>query len=222
MAHTIPIAVIKLNASVGWKVHQRIDAVVERRVRRKERSVLAAYAKCLERVGENTRLEIPEAAERGDHRGWRADETRGPGVRGKFAAAAVPHDNNRRKEPERKLHDHHNYVIKPVSSPAPTALLAVERTLDYLSGNMREEDDERVHDALRDAHSHHVAVCDVRDLVAKDATKFLARHLAHDVGRDGDERGVLERAGGERVCRTRVYRDLGRLDVRESGLVLDV
>ena len=88
--------------------------------------------------------------------------------------------------------------------------------MDHRREQVREEDDERVKDSLRDAHRHHVAVCDMRDFVAKDAAKFLARHLAHDVGRDCYKRGVLERTSGERVCRARVDCDLWRLDVRTA------
>ena len=90
--------------------------------------MLAAYAKRLVRVGENARLEVPEAAESGDHRRGSANAPSRPGVRGKFATATVPHDDNRGKDAERYLKELDGEMIDGITAGATPIAAAVERT----------------------------------------------------------------------------------------------
>jgi len=75
---------------------------------------------------------------------------------------------------------------------------------------------ESVHHALHQGQRHHVAVGDVGHLVAEHRFDFLLAHGLDQPARYRDQRGVAEGAGGERVRRSFVDRDLGLAD---AGLV---
>ena len=99
---------------------------------------------------------------------------------------------------------------------ARAALGAEHGAVDEVADDARQEDHEGVDHALDERQRHHVAVGDVRDLVAEHRLDFLACHRLQQAGGDGDQRGVPERAGGERIGLALVDRHFGHAD---AGLV---
>ena len=96
-----------------------------------------------------------------------------------------------------------------VIAGANAALGAKYGSVDDIAGDPREEDHERVDDALDQRERHHVAIGDVRQLMAQHRLDFFLVHRLQQAGRHGDERRILERAGRECVGLAFVHGDLG-------------
>ena len=203
------------------KVLERGDAVFERRVRRPDRRLLPlGNAHRLERIRQDARLEVAEAAQRRDHRRRRAQETRRTGIRRVFALAREPKDDERREDAERELQHHHEEEVEP-AAVAPALALPLPGIREDGRENARDDDHEGVEDALHERERHHVAVRHMAHLVAENGAQLLPRHLPHDVRRDGDEGVVAERARRKGVRRARIDRDLRHGHARAAREVFD-
>ena len=189
---------------------QRGDPLLDRRVGREDRhparTVVDAHR--LDRLGQVAGIEAAEARERVHHRPRVAEVLCRARVGAELPPPREPRDDDRGEDPEQDLADHDGD-----EEAGPGAALGAEhRPVDDRPDDAREEDHEGVHDALEQGHRHHVAVRDVRDLVAEHRFDLLLAHRLQQAGGDGDERRVLERAGREGVRLALVDRDLRHAD----------
>ena len=108
-------------------------------------------------------------------------------------------------------------VVTSSRCRGPTAVVAAaQEAVDRVADHARQEHHEGVHHALDQRHRDHVAVGDVRHLVADHGLDLFARHALQQAGRHRDQRRVLEGAGGEGVGLALEDADLGHAD---AGLV---
>ena len=165
-------------------------------------------AEGLHRLGQLARLDTAQAAQRVHHRRRRSQVLRRSRVGAELAPAREPGDDHRREDAEDDLqHDHGDEVAGAV------AALGLEHgAIDDRADDAREEDDERVDDALDQRERDHVAVGDVRHLVREHRLDLLLVHRLQEPGRDGDERRIPECAGRERVGLAFVDRDFRHAD----------
>ena len=137
---------------------------------------------------------LPQPLERGDHlaRGRRGCAP--PAIGAELAPAREGGHHHGAEEAEHDLEDDHDRELHHA------AILVAHVLADGEGDHAREEHHEGVHDALEQGHGHHVAVGDVRDLVAEDALDLVAVHaLRSRPARDRDQGPRLGRAGGEGV-----------------------
>ena len=153
----------------------------ERRVSGEERHPVAP-ALDLQR-GERLVPRIHELVVRGEA-AQRANHAIAPGERGaavvgpELALPREPRDDERPQNPQHDLQDDHDQ-----KRPAAVAALAVAAAVrDDVRNQPREEDDERVDDALQQRHGDHVAVGDMGDLVAEHAFYLVVTHRAEQAG----------------------------------------
>ena len=104
-------------------------------------------------------------------------------------------------------HDHRDEI-----AGTGAALGTEHRAIDDGADDARQEDDERVDDALDQRERDHVAVGHVRYLVPEDRLHFLVVHRLQQSRRYRDERGILEGTGRERIGRALVDADFGHRD----------
>ena len=146
-----------------------------------------------------------------DHRLRRTEKLRGTGIGAKLASARKIRDDDRRQNAKYDLADQDGDVV----ARADAALGPEHRAIDDVAGDPREENHERVDDALDQRERHHVAVGDVRQLMAQHRFDFFPVHRLQQASRHSDQRRVPECAGRERVGLALVdgnlrHRDAGR------------
>src|SRR5438105_4494244 len=168
-----------LNCMARRALHRRrlqcCNPLLDRRMRREQRHQAfwaARDTRRLERRRQRAGLETAEPLERVDHRLRRTKQLRGSCVRAKLALAREIRDDDRREDAEHDLAYEHGDVI----AGADAALAAEHRAVDDVSDDAREEDHERVDHALYQRKRHHVAVCDVRELVSEHGFDFFLVH----------------------------------------------
>ena len=86
-----------------------------------------------------------------------------------FTLARDPHDDNAGEYAQHELRDNHCGEI----AEAVPGLVTQNHAIDEVADDSRQEDYEGVNDTLHQRERHHVAVCDVRDLVRKDSLDLL-------------------------------------------------
>ena len=106
-----------------------------------------------------------------------------------------PHHDHAGADAEHDLGDHRD----DEEADSVAVFAAKHRAIDDRSDDAREEDHERVHDALNQRQRHHVAVRDMADFVAEHGAHFIGAHVVEQAGADRDECVVLARAGCECV-----------------------
>src|SRR5690606_35204064 len=115
-------------------------------------AVAAKDAESLERLGQGGRMPGPaEPAQRADHAGA-ARERGAARVRAELAPPREPRDDQARENAEHELRDdRRDEKARPV-----TALGAEHDAVDDEADDARQENDERVHDALQQSERDHV------------------------------------------------------------------
>ena len=149
----------------------------------------------------------------GNHFG-RADQFCRPRIRTVFALAAEPHHDNAGQETEQHLQHHRYGKINAL------IILAITALRHRAGNNPRKKHHKRIHNALNQRQSYHVAIADVRHFVCQHGFHFIARHIVQQAGRYGDQRAVFGGTGGKRIRLGRmVHRHFRHLDIPLACLV---
>jgi hypothetical protein len=85
-----------------------------------------------------------------------------------------------------------------------------------MSDYARQENHERVDDALHEGQGHHVSVCDVRNLMRQDGFDFISRHASQQACTDCNQGGIAPGASGKCVHVLRIVN--GNLRCIDSSL----
>ena len=161
-----------------------------------------------------------EPAQRRDHRAA-ARERRAARVGAELALAREPGRDHRAEQPEGDLRGDEDDLAGEVAHHRGPALVAPRHRVAHdQRHDVREVQHEGVHDALDQRHGDHVAVGDVRDLVAEDRLHLLLAHAPKQAGRDRDQAALPGGARGEGVHLGRVVE--ADLRHRQVGLLREL
>ena len=142
-------------------------------------------------------------------------------VGAEFAAAREPHGDHGGEQAEHDFQHHHDDVVAETTALA--LAVAGQEAVHHAAHHARQHDDEGVQHALQQGHGHHVAVGDVRHLMAQHGLGLVLVHRTQQAGRHRHQGIVAVGAGGEGIDLRRIvdgdfrHADTGRLGLALHG-----
>ncbi len=108
-------------------------------------------------------------------------------------------------------------TVAIVADAGRVALFTEQHLVDKEADHARKEHDEGIDHALDQRQRDHVAIGDVGDFVAQHGFDFFLIHALQQARGHGDQRRILEGAGGERIRLAIVDGNLGHADAGALG-----
>ena len=194
---------------------QRGDAVLNRGVRRKERTDAARNPEALDGARKFVRFDTAQALQSADHRAFVAHDARGAGVGVVFAVAREIGDHDPGEHAEDDVEHHARHVV---ADPGAVLFVAKHDAVDHPADEARGKDDEGVHDALQKGLRDHVAVLDVREFMRDDGLDFFAVHEFEKTRGNRHEGARLRGARRKGVGFALIDADFGHRKIRLGAL----
>nr|GEU28413.1 hypothetical protein [Tanacetum cinerariifolium] len=201
----------------GRQIAQRGNALFERRMGGEQRAPATAggNAGCRNRLRQRARMHAVQARQRMLHRHRAAQQLGGTGVGAEFALAREPGHDQRRRQAEHQLaHEHGGHVAE---AHALAFGIFQQHAVNKEADDACQKHHERIDHALDQRHGHHVAIGDVRHLVAQHGFHFVLVHALEQAGGHGHQRRIFKRAGGKRIRLARVHSHFGHADAGALG-----